>query len=88
VLSQACTVGAYAAYIHVLRRMSVFSVNVVYNLEPVYGIILAALIFGDTERMSTGFYIGTGTIIAAVIVLPFVNRRVSNNRQGRNGVMQ
>ena len=77
VLSQVCTVGAYTAYIHVLRRMSVFTVNVFYNLEPIYGIILAALIFGDTERMSTGFYIGTGIILATVIVLPFVNRRMS-----------
>jgi drug/metabolite transporter (DMT)-like permease len=75
VLSQVCTVGAYAAYMDVLRRLSVFTVNVAYNLEPVYGIVLAALIFGDTERMSGGFYLGTSIIIGAVIALPFLQRR-------------
>ena len=76
-LSQLCTVGAYIGYLDVLRRMSVFTVNVVYNLEPVYGIVLAALIFGERERMSGGFYLGAGIIIAAVLALPWVNRRIS-----------
>ena len=55
--------------------MSVFTINVVYNLEPVYGIVLAALIFGDRERMSGGFYLGAGIIVAAVIALPMLNRK-------------
>ena len=75
VLSQVCTVGAYVAYLDVLRRMSIFTVNVVYNLEPVYGIVLAALVFGETERMSGGFYVGAGIIIAIVMVMPWVQRR-------------
>ena len=75
VLSQVCTVAAYAAYMDVLRRLSVFTVNVAYNLEPVYGIVLAALIFGNNERMSGGFYLGTCIIIGAVIALPFMQRR-------------
>jgi drug/metabolite transporter (DMT)-like permease len=69
-----CTVGAYAGYIDVLRRLSVFTINVIYNLEPVYGIILATLIFGDGEVMSTGFYFGTAIIIASVVALPFMQR--------------
>jgi drug/metabolite transporter (DMT)-like permease len=77
VLSQLCTVGAYIGYLDVLRRMSVFTVNVVYNLEPVYGIALAALIFGERERMSGGFYLGAGIIIAAVLALPWINRKMS-----------
>jgi drug/metabolite transporter (DMT)-like permease len=75
VLSQVCTVGAYVAYLDLLRRMSVFTINVVYNLEPVYGIVLAALIFGERERMSGGFYLGASVIITAVLAMPFVNRR-------------
>ena len=75
VLSQVCTVGAYIGYLDVLRRMSVFTVNVVYNMEPVYGIVLAALVFGDRERMSGGFYLGTGIIVAIVTVMPLVQRR-------------
>lgn len=75
VLSQVCTVGAYLGYLDVLRRMSVFTVNVVYNMEPVYGIVLAALIFGEKERMSGGFYLGAGIIIMIVMAMPWVQRR-------------
>jgi drug/metabolite transporter (DMT)-like permease len=75
VLSQVCTVGAYIGYLDVLRRMSVFTVNVIYNMEPVYGIVLAAAIFGEKERMSGGFYLGAGIIIAIVMVMPVIQRR-------------
>ena len=50
--------------VDVLRRVSVFTVNVVYNMEPVYGILLAAIVFGQAEFMSGGFYLGASTIIA------------------------
>lgn len=75
ILSVVCTVGAYAAYMAVLRHLSVFSVNVAYNLEPVYGILLAALLFGDTEHMSGGFYAGTAIIVLAVMLTPWLQRR-------------
>jgi drug/metabolite transporter (DMT)-like permease len=55
--------------------LSVFTVNIVYNMEPVYGILLAALIFGEKERMSGGFYLGAGIIIAIVMLMPWVQRR-------------
>ncbi len=72
-LSQVCTVAAYVGYLDVLRRVSVFTVNVVYNLEPVYGIVLAAVIFGEKERMSGGFYLGASIIVASVVALPVMN---------------
>lgn len=83
VLSQACTVAAYIGYLDVLRRVSVFTVNVVYNLEPVYGIVLAALIFGEKERMSGGFYVGATIIVGAVIALPAVNHFAKSHRPVR-----
>jgi drug/metabolite transporter (DMT)-like permease len=75
VLSQVCTVATYIGYLDVLRRMSVFTVNVIYNMEPVYGIVLAAAIFGEKERMSGGFYVGAGIIIAIVMAIPIMQRR-------------
>ncbi|MEQ1752460.1 MAG: EamA family transporter, partial [Prosthecobacter sp.] len=68
------TVWAYAGYMEVLQRMSVFTVNVIYNLEPVYGIALAALIFGSQEYMSRGFYIGASIIIGSVLLVPWLTR--------------
>lgn len=76
VLALVCTVAAYAGFMDVLRRVSVFTVNVVYNMEPVYGIGLAALVFGRSEFMSAGFYLGAAVIIAVVLALPWIRRWV------------
>jgi drug/metabolite transporter (DMT)-like permease len=70
-----CTVWAYAGYMDVLRRLSVFTVNVIYNMEPIYGIVLAAMIFGQSEYMSTGFYLGAGIIIGSVIAVPWLEKK-------------
>lgn len=78
-----CTVWAYAGYMDVLRRLSMFTVNVIYNLEPVYGILLAALIFGSQEYMSTGFYFGAAIIILAVILVPWLERWVDGRAGDR-----
>ncbi|MBK8092849.1 MAG: DMT family transporter [Verrucomicrobiaceae bacterium] len=76
ILAIFCTVAAYAGFMKALRQMSVFSMNVIYNLEPVYGIILAALIFGSSEFMSPGFYFGASIIIASVVSLPWLRKVV------------
>lgn len=76
VLALVCTVAAYAGFMDVLRRVSVFTVNVVYNMEPVYGILLAALVFGQAEHMSAGFYLGASVIVAVVLALPWIRRWV------------
>lgn len=77
ILAWVCTVGAYLGYMDALRRVSVFTVNVIYNLEPIYGIMLAALVFGQSEIMSFGFYIGATLIVGVVILLPWAQRRKS-----------
>lgn len=71
-----CTVAAYAGFMKALRSMSVFAMNVIYNLEPVYGILLAMLILGRSELMSAGFYCGALIIIASVLLLPWVRKWV------------
>lgn len=76
ILASICTVGAYAGYMTVLRRMSIFTINVVYNLEPVYGIVLAVIIFGSQEHMSGGFYVGASIIIGSVLLVPWLRRWV------------
>lgn len=75
VLAWGCTVGAYMGYLDALTRVSVFTVNVIYNLEPVYGILLALLFFGEAEQMSPGFYAGAGVIVAVVLALPWAKQR-------------
>jgi drug/metabolite transporter (DMT)-like permease len=75
VLAWVCTVGAYLGYLDALTRVSVFTVNVIYNLEPVYGIVLALLFFGEAERMSPGFYVGAGIIVVVVLGMPWARQR-------------
>jgi drug/metabolite transporter (DMT)-like permease len=72
-----CTVLPYAAFVYVMRRLPVFTVNVVYNLEPLYGMALAALFFGSREQMSPGFYFGAGIIIASVVAVPWLQRKTA-----------
>ncbi|WP_420316209.1 DMT family transporter [Ekhidna sp.] len=70
-----CTVYAYSVSVELMKRLSAFSINLVVNLEPVYGIILALIIFGDSEEMSPGFYLGTLLILTSVLLYPLLNKR-------------
>ncbi len=74
ILALACTVYAYSVSVELMKRLSAFVVNLTVNLEPVYGIILALLIFGDEEEMSGGFYMGTALILVSVLLYPVINR--------------
>jgi drug/metabolite transporter (DMT)-like permease len=56
-----------------MKRLSVFTVNLTINLEPVYGIILAVLILGESEKMTPQFYLGTAIILVSVLSYPVMN---------------
>lgn len=75
ILSFVCSVYAYSAGIELLKRLSVFFVQLTSNLEPVYGIIMAVIIFGDAEKMQIEFYIGTVVIILSVIAHPLIKEK-------------
>jgi drug/metabolite transporter (DMT)-like permease len=75
VLAGACSVYAYTVAIELMKRISVFMIQLTLNLEPVYGIIMAVIIFGQEEKMNLNFYIGTLVILGAVITYPLVKRR-------------
>ncbi|GAB2532773.1 DMT family transporter [Spirosoma aerophilum] len=75
ILSLVCTVYAYTVGVSLLRKFSAYLAILTVNLEPVYGILLALLIFGDTEHMTEGFYIGTLVILIAVLAYPFLNKQ-------------
>jgi drug/metabolite transporter (DMT)-like permease len=68
VLSWACTVLAFNLSMSALQRISAFTVNLSYNLEPVYGILLAFLLFREDKYLNTGFYIGFCLILLSIIL--------------------
>jgi drug/metabolite transporter (DMT)-like permease len=74
-LAIVCTVYAYSASIDLMKKISAFSVNLTINLEPVYGIILAVIIFGEKEKMHPGFYLGAAIIMISVFAHPMLNKR-------------
>lgn len=78
ILGTICTALAYVAGVGVMRTLSAFRVALITNLEPVYGIVLAFLIFGAKEQMTAGFYAGSSLILAAVFGYPVYKRR--NNK--------
>lgn len=67
ILSSVCTAYAFTASVNVMKKLSPYTVMLTTNLEPVYGIFLAYLIIGDSEKMSVPFYIVSAIILATVI---------------------
>ena len=66
-LSSVCTAFAIVASVKVMKLISPYTVMLTINLEPIYGIFLAYLIFGDAEKMDEGFYVGGAVILATVL---------------------
>lgn len=63
-----CTVGMYLLQIQALKRLSAFTVNLTYNLEPCYTIILAFIIFGEGREINFSFYLGIALILLSVLL--------------------
>ena len=80
ILSLCCTVWLYKLQIQVLRKLSAFTVNLTYNLEPVYTIILAMIIFHEAKELNWAFFAGLSLIILSV-VLQTICVIISNKRQ-------
>ena len=68
ILSSICTAYAFIASVKVMQFLSPYTVMLTINLEPIYGIVLAVLIFQEKEKMSGGFYIGALIILLTVIL--------------------
>jgi drug/metabolite transporter (DMT)-like permease len=75
ILAGACSVYAYSAAIELMKKVSVFLIQLTLNLEPVYGIIMAVIIFKSAEKMGWNFYLGTLIILSAVLFYPYLKRR-------------
>ena len=77
VLGILCTVVAYDLFMKALQKISAFTVNLSYNLEPIYGIAMAFLIYREDKEVSPGFYYGFCLIVAAVILQTWRLKRTS-----------
>ncbi len=73
-LALVCTVYANTMSTQLMKQFTAYLINLTINLEPVYGIALAYLIFGEKEIMTHGFYMGTLLILMAVLLYPVLSR--------------
>ncbi|MBT8182945.1 MAG: DMT family transporter [Eudoraea sp.] len=80
ILASVCTAYAFIAAIKVMRFISPYTVMLTINLEPVYGIILALLIFGQSEKMSPLFYVGALIIVTTIIANGILKTRRKSSK--------
>ncbi|RQO41780.1 permease [Chryseobacterium sp. KBW03] len=65
--------------VNLMKYISPFTLILTVNLEPVYGIILAFFIFGESEHMSPIFYVASGVMILAIIANGLIKARKTKN---------
>lgn len=80
VLALACTVYPYVEMINLYKIVSVFTANLSLNMEPIYGVVLAYFIFGETEKMSSGFYFGGAIVFLSVLVQGLLSFKTAKTR--------
>ncbi|MCS3528903.1 DMT family transporter [Chryseobacterium sp. JUb7] len=68
-----CTVGLYVIFTEILKKIPAFTVNLSFNLEPVYAIIMAFLFFDESKQVNLSFYIGLLIIMISVILQTFIS---------------
>ena len=75
-LSLGCTTIGYVLVLYALRKLSAFSSMMAFNLEPIYGILLAAILLDDNRELNINFYLGATIIVGCIFVYPLLIRRL------------
>jgi drug/metabolite transporter (DMT)-like permease len=78
ILAILCTNIGYLLATRSLKHLSAFATNLTVNLEPIYGIILAVAILKENKDLPPSFYVGSATILIAVLSYPFLKKRFDN----------
>ena len=84
ILASVCTAYAFIGAVEVMRYISPFTVILSYNLEPVYGIAFALILFPEKEKMSPQFYIGAILVLVTVLLDAVFKNYKSRQRKTDN----
>ena len=71
ILAVFCTLYAFNLQLKALQKISAFTYNLTYNLEPIYGIVLAFIIFHEHNLLNGYFYLGLSLIVLAIVLHMF-----------------
>lgn len=80
ILGIVCTSGAYVAGVSVMKELTAFRVALITNLEPLYGILLAFMLFGKREQMTAGFYAGAALVLCTIFLFPIIKNKIELRR--------
>lgn len=75
ILGSICTAYPFIATINIMKYLSPYTVMLTINLEPIYGILLAVLLFKDQEKMTPAFYFGAIIILSTVLLNAYFKNR-------------
>lgn len=78
VLGIGCTAFAFVASIRVMEHLPAFTVSISINLEPIYAILLAFVIFDEYELWNFSFVVGASIIIASILLNSIIKKRLKN----------
>ena len=81
ILGVVCTAFAFLVSVEVMKKISPYTVTISVNLEPIYSIIVALLIWPESETMSFGFYLGTIIVITTIFLNALFKNRVSTKEK-------
>jgi len=80
ILGTICTSLAYVAGVSVMRELSAFRVALITNLEPVYGILMSFVFFGDMNKMTFGFWVGAIIILSTIFLYPVAHKQINRRK--------
>lgn len=80
ILATICTAGIFVWMTELMRYIKPYSLIMAINLEPIYSIILAVIIFGESEKMDQTFYIGGSIILSLVFLDTYLKNKKSKNK--------
>lgn len=81
VFASVFTIGPFLTQLQALRTISAFTVNLSYNLEPIYSIVLAMLLFNEGKELNTPFWTGVFLIILSVVLQTAISRKAASRQQ-------
>lgn len=76
ILGTICTAYAFVISVDVMKHLSPYTIMISINMEPIYGMLLAYLLLGDNEKMSSLFYVGFFLIFFSIIMNGYLKLRV------------
>jgi len=75
ILGVLCTAMVFVWMTEIMRHISPYSLIMAINLEPIYSIIIAVIIFGNDEIMSMSFYLGSCVVIGTVFLESYLKNK-------------